>query len=179
MSEDAWPRINEHGISAPQTATTAAEGPVSHAIVRVARLHRMLASQLLRRIGLHPSQELVMMHLWDCGAQRQSDLTKLLGADAATITRTIQRLEQGGFVRRVQSATDRRVTIVEPTVASRALRTEVENAWRQLEQGVAGQLSTTEQVDALALLARMEASLQKVLNESRRTANPQATSEQR
>ncbi|MEU6782629.1 MarR family transcriptional regulator [Nonomuraea angiospora] len=74
-------------------------GPLNHAIIRVARLHRMLAAQLLRRVGLHPSQELVMMQLWDRGPQRQTDLVRMLGSDTATMTRTIQRLEHAGFVR--------------------------------------------------------------------------------
>lgn len=37
--------------------------PVSHAIFRVARLHKMLAGRLLRHVGLYPNQELVMMRL--------------------------------------------------------------------------------------------------------------------
>ncbi|GAA4994130.1 hypothetical protein GCM10025734_23870 [Kitasatospora paranensis] len=87
------------GVSLPVPAS-AGGGPISHAIFRLARLHRMHAGQLLRRIGLHPGQELVMMHLWELGAQRQTDLVRLLDSDAATMTRTVQRLEQAGFVRR-------------------------------------------------------------------------------
>src|SRR6476646_3709979 len=101
----------------------ASGGPVSHAIFRLARLHRMFAGQLLRRIGLHPGQELVMMHLWELGPQRQADLISLLDAAAATMTRTIRRLEHAGFVRRVPLADDQRASLIEPTAASRALRT--------------------------------------------------------
>src|SRR6476659_2124303 len=103
---------------------SAAGGPISHAIFRVARLHRMLAGQLLREVGLHPAQELVMMQLWDRGAQRQTDLVRFLGSDAATMTRTVRRLENAGFVRRRPCTQDKRVTIVEPTAASLALRTQ-------------------------------------------------------
>jgi len=136
---------------------------VSSAIVRVARLHRMLASQLLRKIGLHPSQELVMMQLWEGGPQRQADLARVLGTDAATMTRTIQRLEHGGFVRRTPSPTDRRSTIIEATPASMTLRSEVERVWNELESGVAGDLSPTEHIQSLALLTRMEAGLEQAL----------------
>ena len=51
-------------------------------------------------MGLHPSQELVMMQLWDRGPQGQTALVRLLGSDAATMTRTVKRLEHAGFVRR-------------------------------------------------------------------------------
>jgi DNA-binding MarR family transcriptional regulator len=134
-------------------------GAMTHAIFRVARLHRMLAGQLLRRVGLHPGQELVMMQLWDLGPQRQTDLVRLLGSDAATMTRTIKRLEYAGFVRRRSCATDKRVTIIEPTTASLALRREVENVWSELEAGVADNLTPDQQTEAIDVLTRIEDSL--------------------
>ena len=138
---------------------SAEDGPVSHAIFRLARLHRMTAGRLLRRAGLHPGQELVMMRLWDAGPQRQADLAAVTDADSATMTRTIQRLERAGFVRREPSADDRRVTIVSPTVASRGLRVQVEQVWRELEDATLGDLSPAERTAALAVLGRLEANL--------------------
>ncbi|MFD7260608.1 MarR family winged helix-turn-helix transcriptional regulator [Streptomyces sp. NPDC059874] len=130
-------------------------GPLSHAIFRVARLHRMLAQQLLRRVGLHTGQELVMMQLWDRGPQRQTDLVRMLGSDAATMTRTIKRLEHAGFVRRSPCAADKRATIIEPTTASLALRREVENIWAELESNVTDHLTPDQQAEALEVLARI------------------------
>ncbi|MFI1629043.1 MarR family winged helix-turn-helix transcriptional regulator [Streptomyces noursei] len=134
-------------------------GPVSHAIFRLARIHRMLAGQLLRRIGLHPGQELVMMHLWELGPQRQTDLVRLLDSDAATMTRTVQRLEQAGFVRRRRSPTDKRATLVEPTAASHALRREVEQVWTHLEDLSTAGFSAAERTAALHTLERLERNL--------------------
>ncbi|MBB2943376.1 DNA-binding MarR family transcriptional regulator [Actinoplanes lutulentus] len=138
---------------------SAAAGPVSHAIFRVARLHKMHVGQLLRRVGLHPGQELVMMQLWDKGPQRQADLVRLLDSDAATMTRTVQRLEHAGFVRRSPCASDKRVTIVEPTAASLALRREVENIWTELEDRTFGEQSAAERAEALRVLERIEDNL--------------------
>ncbi|QDL75812.1 MarR family transcriptional regulator [Streptomyces malaysiensis subsp. malaysiensis] len=134
-------------------------GAMSHAIFRVARLHRMVAGQLLRRVGLHTGQELVMMQLWDRGPQRQTDLVRLLGSDAATMTRTIRRLEHAGFVRRCPCADDKRVTIIEPTTASLALRHEVEQIWAELERGVTDDLTPDQQTEAIDVLERIEQSL--------------------
>ncbi|MEU8588135.1 MarR family transcriptional regulator [Streptomyces sp. NPDC048664] len=131
-------------------------GPVSHAIFRLARLHRMYAGQLLRRIGLHPGQELVMMHLWELGAQRQADLVRLMDSDAATMTRTVRRLEQAGFVRRRPSPTDRRASLIEPTVASHALRRQVEQVWAQLEDISTEGLGEEESAAALRIMERLE-----------------------
>lgn len=134
-------------------------GAMTHAIFRVARLHRMLAAQLLRRVGLHPGQELVMMQLWDLGPQRQADLVRLLGSDAATMTRTIRRLEHAGFVRRHPCATDKRAFIIEPTTASLALRRQVEEVWAELESSVADSLTPDQRTEAIDALTRIERGL--------------------
>ncbi|MFI5942119.1 MarR family winged helix-turn-helix transcriptional regulator [Streptomyces uncialis] len=133
--------------------------PISHGIFRVARLHRMIAGQLLRRVGLHPGQELVMMHLWERGPQRQIDLIRLLDSDAATMTRSVRRLEQAGFVRRRPSDTDKRAVIVEPTAASLALRREVEQVWVELEGITAGDATAEERAAALCVMERLEQQL--------------------
>lgn len=146
--------------------TTAAGGPVSHAVFRVARLHRMLAGSLLRRTGLYPGQELVMMHLWDHGPQRQADLIKVLDSDAATMTRTVQRLERAGFVRRRPDPTDARASLIEPTPASKHLRAEIDDIWRQLEQLTVGSLGPAQQRATLSALEVLERNLLTATTES-------------
>ena len=56
----------------------------------------VLARYLLQCVGLHPGQELLLMHLWDAGPQRQADLASEFGTDSASMTRTVQRLEESG-----------------------------------------------------------------------------------
>ena len=159
MRMPAQQHVAPSSSSVPVPAAADANGPISHAIFRVTRLHRMYARQLLRPVGLHPTQELLMMQLWDRGPQRQSELGRLLDSDAATMTRTVQRLENAGFVRRRPCDTDRRVTVVEPTPASLALRFGVESAWGDLESGTTDGLSDHERTQLLRLLARVEANL--------------------
>lgn len=134
-------------------------GPISHTIFRIQRLHRMRAGQLLRSIGLYPTQELVLMQLWEHGPQRQTDLVRLLGSDSATMTRTITRLETAGFVHRRPCTDDKRATIVEATVASNAIRNQVDDAWAQLERDTTSELSPQQQQDLHALLKRVERNL--------------------
>jgi len=138
---------------------TAAGGPVGHAIFRVARLHRMLAGALLRETGLYPGQELVMMHLWDAGPQRQVDLIRILDSDAATMTRTVQRLERAGFVRRKPCPADRRATLIEPTSAGHALRRQMREIWDRLERQTVGRLDADAQAEVLAALTILENNL--------------------
>ncbi|KQS98649.1 transcriptional regulator [Cellulomonas sp. Leaf395] len=137
----------------------AASGPISHAIFRLARTHRALAGRLFRELGLRPGQELLLMHLWEHGPQRQADLAALVDTDSASMTRTVQRLERAGFVRRRPSPVDGRVTLVEPTAASLALRPRIEALWASLEQATVGDLDRDEQAASLQNLRRLEQNL--------------------
>lgn len=146
----------EAAVALPSAASG---GPISHAIFRVARTHRMIAGRLLRRVGLHPGQELVMMQLWELGPQLQVDLVRLLDSDAATMARTIQRLEHAGFVRRSPCTEDRRSSLIEATPASRGLRKEVEQLWCQLEEITVGDITADEQAAVLRVLEGLEGRL--------------------
>jgi MarR family transcriptional regulator, organic hydroperoxide resistance regulator len=165
MANHGTPKDQSGPMSIPVPAA-AVGGPVSHAIFRVARLHKMMAGNLLRGVGLHPGQELVMMYLWELGPQRQTDLIRLVDSDAATMTRTIRRLEQAGFVRRSPVAGDKRAFLIEPTAASRALRPQVEQIWSQLEQIAVGGVSEGEQQTILSVLEGLEARLTHAATES-------------
>ena len=134
-------------------------GPVSHAIFRVARLHKMFAGQLLRETGLYPGQELLMMRLWDDGPQRQVDLVRTLDSDAPTMARSIHRLERAGFVRRTPNPQDRRSVIIEATPASMSLRRAVQRVWSELESLTVAAMSEDERAQALLALTGLEQNL--------------------
>src|ERR1700739_2490956 len=155
MAKHSTPPQQSEPTSIPVPAA-ALGGAISHTIFRVARLHKMVAGNLLRRVGLHPGQELVMMYLWELGPQRQTDLIGLIDSDAATMTRTIRRLEHAGFVRRSPCADDKRAFMIEPTAAGRAVRPQVERIWNQLEEIVAGGLGERERQTVLRVLEGME-----------------------
>lgn len=136
-----------------------AAGRISHAIFRVARLHKMLAGQLLRETGLYPGQELLMMRLWDDGPQRQVDLVRTLDSDAPTMARSITRLERAGFVRRSPNPADGRSMLIEATPASMSLRRSVERTWAELEALTVGDMTPAEQAAALGALSSLEQQL--------------------
>ncbi|SES14135.1 DNA-binding transcriptional regulator, MarR family [Lentzea xinjiangensis] len=139
--------------------SAAERGPVSHALFRVVRLHRMLAGQLLRDLGLHRGQELLLMHLWDSGPVRQTELIAVLDSDSATITRMVQRLEKAGLVERTPDPRDGRATLVSSTPAGVAMRAEIERMWHDLEASTVGDLSPATLAPVLEALAEIETNL--------------------
>jgi len=140
----------------PAAPGAAAGGPISHTIFRLARIHKMLAGRLLREVGLYPSQELLLMRLWESGPQRQTDLAAELGMDSAGTTRIVHRLESSGYVRRLPDPGDRRATRVEVTAKGLGLREHVERIWSQLEELTVGDMTPAERQAALDDLLRLE-----------------------
>lgn len=143
----------------PPMAAAAVTGPISNAIIRVTRLHRMRAQQLLGQVGLRPGQELLLMHLWAAGPQRQSKLMAVFDTDSASMTRTVQRLERAGFVHRRPDPTDRRATLVASTRAGYGLRARIEQLWAELEAMTTGAMDECERADFLSALTRAETNL--------------------
>ncbi len=149
----------DNSAGTARLSSVACGGPVSHAISRVARLHRTTAGRLLRGAGLYPGQEFVMMFLWDTGAVRQAELIKAVELDPSTVTKMLQRLEQAGHVRRRPDPRDGRAVLVEATEKSCGLLDEVTRAWAELEEHTLAGLSPAECAQLLRLLARVEANL--------------------
>ncbi|MDT3395516.1 MarR family winged helix-turn-helix transcriptional regulator [Streptomyces sp. B1866] len=132
---------------------------VSRTVGRVGRLHAGVAATLLHDLGLYPGQELLLMRLWERDHQTQTELTVALGLDPSTVTRTVQCLQRSALVTRTPSPTDRRAVIVSLTPEGDALRTRVEEFWRQLEAATTGEMSDRQRDSALRLLRRVEANL--------------------
>ena len=73
-----------------------------------------------------------------------------------TYARAIRRLEHAGFVRRSRYADDKRSFVIEPTAASRALRSQVEEVWKELEDAAVGGVSEDERGTILRVLEELE-----------------------
>ena len=68
----------ERSLTVPSCAQG---GKLSYAIFTLARAHRSYAAELLRELGLHPGQELLLMQLLDRDGQTQSELLDSVGLD--------------------------------------------------------------------------------------------------
>jgi len=147
------------GLGSSDSGGSAGWGQVSHTIVRVAHLHRRLAGELLRQVGLHPGQELLLMHLWDQDSRPQSELVGLLGVEAPTVTRMLQRLEQQGILERHRPATNRRTAIVSLTTKGRQLQQDVQRIWVTLEESTTLDMTGSEKRKLSQFLTRLEHNL--------------------
>jgi len=127
--------------SAPRVPSTAGEGPLSYAIFELARAHRGRAAAMLRKMDLHPGQELLLMHLLDRDGQTQSELLDAVGLDHSTVSKSLRRMQEAGLVVREPAAHDRRVLVVHLTGKGRAMREPLAAMWRELEETSTQRLS--------------------------------------
>ena len=134
----------------PKTSAVAERsGPVVHALFRLSRMSKTMIGGRLRRLGLANGQELLLLQLWD----RDGCI------DPSTVTKMLQRLERGGWVRRTRSGGDRRVTVVSLTAAGRRLQGDVTRLWGELEHETVKRLSADERATLLGLLHKVEDTL--------------------
>ena len=77
---------------------------------------------LLDPLGLTHPQYLVMVSLWQHGAQTVSELGRRLVLESGTVSPLLKRLEGLGHVRRTRSGTDERRVLVELTEQGQRLR---------------------------------------------------------
>lgn len=133
---------------------------LSYDIVQLCRTHRATAGALLSELGLHPGQEIILMHLWQKDGQSQKQLAELLHVQAPTVTKMLQRLEQTGILERRQSSSDNRVMHVWLTEKGKNLEPKVVAIWAELEQRNVKYLDSEEKIEFQKTLQKILKGLQ-------------------
>ena len=113
---------------------------------QICRLKHARIHTLLEALGLYRGQPSVLQALWEREGQMHTELARRLQVQPATITKMLQRMEKTGFVERRSDPDDHRVSRVYLTEAGRAVRADVQQVWRRLEEEVFAGFSHDEQV---------------------------------
>jgi DNA-binding MarR family transcriptional regulator len=140
---------------------------MSYLLAQVCKLHRQHADDLLKEIGLHVGQEMVLCALWEREGVTQTELGERLSVQPATVTNALRRLERNGLVERVPDANDQRISRVFPTTEGRQRRADVEEKWAQLEQAAFAGITGRERDILHGLLSRIRDNL--AAQQTRRT----------
>lgn len=115
-------------------------GRLSYAIFQLSRAHRGYAARLLRDLGLHPGQELLLMQLLERDGQTQSELLAAVGLDHSTVSKSLRRMQEAGLLTREPAEHDRRVMRVSLTDKGHAMREDLAEMWSALERASVGDL---------------------------------------
>lgn len=113
---------------------------------QICRLKHARIHTLLETLGLYRGQPSVLQALWEQEGLMHTELARRLQVQPATITKMLQRMEKAGFIERRPDPEDQRVSRVYLTDAGRAVRADVQQVWRQLEEEAFAGFTLEEQV---------------------------------
>lgn len=125
------------------------------ALARVSRAVKGAAGEALRELGVHAGQNFLLDEL-----RREDELTpgalaRRIGVDVSTITRTAQRMEAAGLVRRVPDRADARLVRVALTDEGRAVAERLPAVLGAVYERMLAPLDAEDRAALVALLRRV------------------------
>ncbi|MCM3441816.1 MarR family winged helix-turn-helix transcriptional regulator [Metabacillus halosaccharovorans] len=111
-------------------------------------------NEYLQKHGLYSSQWSILYCLKSNGPMTQSDIWRYLNVEAPTITRTLVKLEESGWVKRTPGI-DKRERLVSLTEKALDLLPEVEKDIKNFEQTMVANLKDDEQELLYTLLKKL------------------------
>ncbi|WP_226528213.1 MarR family winged helix-turn-helix transcriptional regulator [Metabacillus niabensis] len=111
-------------------------------------------NEYLHKHGLYSSQWSILYCLKINGPMTQSDIWRYLNVEAPTITRTLVKLEESGWVKRTPGS-DKRERLVSLTEKALNLLPEVEKDVKNFEQTMVANLKDDEQELLYTLLKKL------------------------
>jgi len=126
-------------------------------------VHHARAHQLLEALGLYRGQPPVLFALWEKEGLTHTELAERLRNTPSTISKMLRRMEHAGFVVRRPDPDDQRVSRVYLTEAGRAIESDVQAAFRKLEDETFLGLSSEQRVLLHCLLQQMRDNLRRAM----------------
>jgi DNA-binding MarR family transcriptional regulator len=118
--------------------------------------------------GIDPSHGTILSVLLEKeGPMQMKEIAKLTRRDKSTITSLVNRIEKEGYVKKIKSIEDRRVTYIELTERGLALKEPFFNISTRLIDIAYGEFEPEERLELLRLLKKMNKSFYKALSETR------------
>jgi len=114
-------------------------------LFRASKLARMRVRVHLDRLGIHRGQGFILWRLGEREGLSQGELANGLNVTPATVSGTLRRMEEAGWVVRRSDAVDRRISRVYLTGKGQALVQELVNAFRTMEQELLAGFSAEEE----------------------------------
>jgi len=136
-----------------------AEGELLSAVSQVARAARTALGRNLLDVGLYAGQDVLMLALDRQDGQPPRAIAAALGVKAPTITKTISRLAAQGLVRREDSPSDGRMSLVFLTDQGREKIKAISRAQKETEKQAISGLKNKDVKQLIGLLSAIESNL--------------------
>ena len=129
--------------------------PLFHALFQKTRLLSKELNTVLKEHDLFASQWTVLYCIYEHGNMSLTEIWKYLNVEAPTVTRTVNRLAELGWLT-IEEGKDRRERIVKLSEQAVASFPEIEETVIRFEHQFLKRLSNQEQLQLMELLGKME-----------------------
>ena len=125
-----------------------------HEIHQKSRLSVKEVNEALKEFKLYSSQWSILFCLEQFGSMTQKEIWQYLNVEAPTVTRTLMRLEESGWVVRKEGV-DKRERIVQLSEHATEVVPEIEKRIQEVEENLVSSLSEEEQKLLIELLRKI------------------------
>lgn len=132
---------------------------IGYRMVDNSRLLRRIFDERVRHLGLTAAQARLLLSLDRHPGQKQSWYAELLEIEPITLTRTIDRMEDAGWLKRCPDPADRRANLLHLTEKSRDKVEGVRSTVEQLFEKMLGGLNSKDRAALLTFLESVNANL--------------------
>jgi DNA-binding MarR family transcriptional regulator len=122
---------------------------------QITTFYKVEIEKQLNEFGLHAGQIFILFALWETDGLSQVEIAAKLKLSPPTINKMVKSLAGNGFVISASSQTDGRVTEIYLTPKGVAIRPQVEEKWRKLEERLVANLTATEQLVLSQLFGKL------------------------
>ena len=107
---------------------------LGYLLAQACKTHRGKANEKLAEIGLYTGQEIILTLLKEEDNIPQNTLVRQIGVQPATMTKVLQRLEKGGYVKKERDKDDKRITKISLTSKGNEIQNSILKVWGNLEK---------------------------------------------
>lgn len=130
--------------------------------LRTDRFHRCAAESQIKKLGIHRSQHMMLMHLAHCSEPpTQAELAKVFEISPAAVTVTLQKLEKAGLVARTAVDGNNRAKFISITPEGMNIVRQSWELYKALDEAMLTGLSEEDLTHFAQVLARMQDNLRK------------------
>ena len=136
---------------------------ICHMQMHIGRMQHRIIEARVRRLGIHPSQHILLMHLSQMGRfPSQTQIAQELDVSSASVARTLKSLEANGYIERCGSDVDGRRNEIAITAKGEEMVRRSREIFDRLEAATFENFSDAE-LDCLeALLGKVMANLRRM-----------------
>lgn len=134
------------------------ENVVNHRISMLAVLMKRQVYQLIaaNNLKITPDQWVVMYYLWQENGLSVGEIARRSKKDFANVTRIVDKLERTGYVNKLKSKEDGRISRVFIQPKADEIKSDIQDCWKQASDIALAGVSPAEQEQLMEILIKIE-----------------------